>query len=200
MEKTVDPWSEQKNELQQFWSKVFKYTIDWNDFVLPPYSDRYSQLNIRPEFFSGEHIYNGITRCKVISFYQRNIILFGEKIDRTLEKAEAVQSRPKGNYAWANGDTAESDIEYWGQSYDNAINSKLTFMDPVEYILSSAHYEFSTGNTYDPNSLTCLSVLLSDKVSLVAGSLGVANSLYLSFQDRSLQHKKSGPRVVVLAV
>ncbi|MBP6925936.1 MAG: hypothetical protein KBC22_02685 [Candidatus Pacebacteria bacterium] len=190
----IDPWSTQKANLERFWLTVFNYQINWSDYVLPEYSDRYSHLNIRPTGFTAEQIYAGIKNCTKFTFKKRTKYM--DNIDKALREAKAVQSRPTGNYAWADGGTAEPDQEHLNKSYDDSINANLIFMGPVEYLLSCALYEFLTGKVYDIKGATRLSVLDSGGYALFGGWYGGDGS-YLVWSDRGFRFDAFGPRVVV---
>lgn len=191
----IDPWATQKANLERFWKVLFpEYTINWDDFVLPEYSDRYPHLNIMPAGFTAEQIYAGITTCTKFSFKQRT--KYYDDIDKALRDAKFVQSRPIGNYAWADGGTDEPDQEHLNKSYDDSINAGLIFMGPIEYILSCAFKEFLTGKVYDVKGATRLSVLDSGGYAMGGGWSSGADSC-LDWNDRDYRYSDSGPRVVV---
>jgi|GEM_PF-2353039 len=190
-----DPWKIQKAQLEKFWLTVFSYTINWNDFKLPEYSDRYPHLNIVPAEFTAEQIYDGIAECTTFKFKKRKKYI--DDIDKALRKARLVQSRPTGNYAFADGGTAEPDTEHLNKSYNDSIKAGLIFMGPVEYLLSCAHFEFVTGEVYDFKGATRLSVLCSVRRAMCSfwdsDHSSYLDWCYLGYQPGW------GPRVVVFS-
>jgi hypothetical protein len=190
----IDPWATQKANLERFWLTVFNYQINWDDFVLPEYSDRYPHLNIIPTGFTAEQIFAGITQCTKFTFKKRT--KYYSDIDKALRDAKAIQSRPTGNYAFADGGTDEPDQEHLNKSYDESINAGLMFMGPVEYLLSCAFKEFMTGKPYDVKGVTRLSVLDSDGDAM-RGFWHDDCGSYLGWRDRDHRYPDCGPRVVV---
>jgi len=190
-----DPWSTQKANVERFWKVLFpEYIINWSDYVLPEYSDRYPHLNIVPAGFTAEQIYAGIKNCTKFTFKKRTNYM--DDIDKALREAKAVQSRPTGNYAWADGGTDEPDAEHLNKSYDDSINASLIFMGPVEYLLSCALYEFLTGKVYDIKGATRLSVLGSGG-GAISGGWRSDDGSRLGWLIRDDRNGACGPRVVV---
>ena len=193
----IDPWAIQKANLERFWKALFpEYVIDWeNNFAnLPEYSDRYPHLNIMPAGFTAEQIFAAIKNCKAYKFKKRN--KYYDDIDKALREAKAVQSRPTGNYAFADGGTDEPDQEHLNKSYDDSVNTEIIFMGPIEYLLSCALYEFLTGKVYDVKGLTRLSVLDSGGGAMDGRWYSVDGS-YLGWYYRDSRDAGKGPRVVV---
>lgn len=189
-----DPWVMQKYRLEKFWLTVFEHQINWNDYVLPEYSDRYPHLNIMPAGFTAEQIFASIRGCYRFVFKKRT--KYYNNIDQALRDAKAVQYRPTGNYAWADGGTSEPDAEHLGKSYDDSINAGFIFMGPVEYLLSCALYEFTTRGIYDIKGATRLSVLDSRGYAML-GCLGSDDSSSLGWDGRDSRNVSGGSRVVV---
>lgn len=191
-----DPWSTQKANVERFWKVLFpEYIINWSDYVLPEYSDRYSHLNIMPAGFTGEQIYAAIQNCKVFKFKGRSKCM--NNIDQALRRAKFVEPRPTGNYSWADGGTAGPDQEHLNKSYVDSINAGLIFMGPVEYLLSCALYEFLTGNVYDIKGVTRLSVRDSNGHA-VSGCWRGGDSSDLGWGYCDSRRSGGGPRVIVL--
>ncbi len=156
-----DPWTEEKVWLENFWKIVFDYTINWDDFVLPPKTEEFPHLCIQPAGFTAEQIYSGIVNCKSFTFTKRS--KYYSNIDEVIKNAKAVQEHPNnnGNYAWADTGTPEPDTKHRNKSYVMAIAEEFPFLGPVQYLLSCAEFEFRTGMVYDVIGTTYLSVLVS---------------------------------------
>jgi hypothetical protein len=192
----VGPWATQKENLERFWKTVFNYQINWDDFVLPEYSKRYSHLNIMPAGFTAEQIYAGIVHCTAFAFKKRSKYIM---IDAELKDAKAIQSRPAGSYAWADGGTDEPDAEYLGKSYDDAIDKGLIFMGPVEYILSCALCEFLTGKVYDVKGVATHLSVLDSGGDAMCGGWDDDDGSRLGWYNRDGRNSDGGPRVVVFS-
>jgi hypothetical protein len=194
---SFDHWAKQKADLERFWKVLFpEYKINWNDFILPEYSERYSHLNIVLAGFTAEEIYAAIKNCKAFKFKKRSKYM--GNIDKALKDAKAVQSRPAGNYAFADGGTDEPDQEHLNKSYDDSINAGLMFMGPIEYLLSCAFKEFLTGKPYDVKGVTRLSVLDSGG-NAMCGSWYDGYGSRLGWDNRDDRNPDYGPRVVVFS-
>jgi hypothetical protein len=192
----ADEWAEEKAWLENFWKTVFNYTINWNDFTLPAKTAEFPHLNIMPTGFTAEQIYSGIMNCKNFAFKKRS--KYYSDIDEAIKNAKAVQVHATGNYAWADRGTAEPDACHLGKSYDDAIEAKILFLGPIEYLLSCAEFELRTGKVYDVKGLTRLSVLDADGNAMYGSwSGGFGSRLSNGIRDdRSADH---GPREAVFA-
>jgi hypothetical protein len=192
-----DVWAEEKARLEVFWRVIFGYIINWNDFVLPEKKDGFHHLNILPAGYTYEFLHKGITMFESIYFVFKKRTKYYDDVDNAIKNAKAVQPRPDGNYAWADAGGDEPDTKHLGKSYDDAINAQFPFLGPVEYLLSCALFEFTTGRVYDVKGLTRLSVLDSDGSAMCA-DWNDDDGSYLSSSFRDGQYSTDGPREAVL--
>lgn len=160
-----DVWAAEKIQLEKFWSEIFNYTINWEDYILPPKTEAFPHLNIRPASFSVQELFDGINNAKNNEGKSRlkpRVIPCMMGIQGSAEKLMSIVTfqehlNVNGNYAWADRGTQEPDECHQGKSYDDAMAAGIQFLGQVEYWLSSAQYEFVTGNLYDAIGNTYLS-------------------------------------------
>ena len=193
----IDPWATEKARLENFWLTIYGYQINWDDIALPKWTPELSRLEIDPvQDFTAEQLYDSIVNCEEYPFEKRSKYM--DDIDKALDEAKVVQSRPAGNYAFAHVGGAEPDQKHLGKSYDDTISSELIFMGPREYLIACARNEFETGNVYDIKCITRLSVLGSGGYAMY-GCWGVSFGSRLRRSYREFRNPDGGPRVVVFS-
>lgn len=189
-----DPWEEEKIYVERFYKKVFSFNINWKDFVLPKKKEKFSHLNVLPaECQDADCILSAINTCKSFDFRLRNY----HDLNMLIATHSVRQIRPKGNYAWADTGQHAPDECHLGKSYNAATSEKFTFMDELEYIISSAEFEFRTGSIYDEKTITRLSVLNKNEKGIAALFTEGRGFCFIDIKP-SYHTKLSGPREIVI--
>jgi hypothetical protein len=193
---SIDPWAQEKAQLEKFWETVFHYEIDWNKFILPEKTERFPHLNILPKEYLPALVYHNINACKSFTFTKRRK---GEPIDEVVANAKYLQARPSLDYAWADEGGQTPDAATLGKPYPVFMANGDNFMNLTEYMLSNAEYEFRTSRTYDEEGMTILSMISKYGDAILMGRPNI-EWVHMAFMNLDESSRLYGPRKILLGV
>lgn len=178
-------------DIEKFYFEVLGISVDLTNVRFPEKAGFLVYMAVAPGL-NEDAVMGSITKhFKVGAWIWKSPI--AANIDRASQ-----QKRSEGLYVFSHVGGDEPDAQHLGKSYDDAVEAKMVFVNPLEYLLMTGFHMWKHGHWLDSKSWTRTSSLWSDG-HLVCGRLGpqyLKLDLYYSSPD--YRHEGAGPRELFL--
>lgn len=188
----TDPWIEEKRKISHFYKTCFSdpkwKNPNWEQVTIPIPAGNLK----RPEFIFIETMNEDDALDAYALRFGKDKVWkeWREALVKIIDR-ETVQQRPKQNYAGLHVGGDEPDLI--NKSYDDGINENITFMTPLEGIISAFRYRFETKKMYDVIGITRLSALDQDGYAMRLGK-GRDGEFCVDSDDRDYRNSDIGLR------